>query len=251
VGGIGVGGAGGGGGVDGTGCGGAQPGLDVVSDFESGLRVVLAQGSPLRSGRWVAANDGMTGCTETPSPDDTAFAAEPIEGGGRCGSQYAMRFVGAGCAIFAAVSADLAPQPPPDASADGGVSRKIPYDLSGYKQVRFFARTGVNATPKNQYMQFSLPMLAETLVAEGGDCSLPEVGSARCGAHYGRFVPITPTWNEYVVDLDPTNRTTGISQETWGQAFTWDPQSVISLRFQAAGGVNFDFWIDDISLVPK
>ena len=105
-----------------------------------------------------------------------------------------------------------------------------------------------------QDIQFKLPMLVDTKVIDGGTCA--ESPTARCSASYGRFLPFTPTWTFYVIDLVPraagtcVGATTGICQETWGKPFTWDPTNVVSIQFQAKASVDFDVWIDDISLVP-
>jgi hypothetical protein len=268
--GCGAGSAGGGtGGSDGSGGVACVPTVvddNTVATFEDGFGSVLQRGTPPRNGGFYAYNDGLTTCMETPAAGTPMPAATAIEGGGRCGSAYAFRFSGGGCS-FAGAGTDLAAPLPPDggdadADADaatggdaGAMAQKIPYDLSGYKQVTFWGRTGAGAQPASQMVQFKLPMLVDTKVEDGGTCV--QMQTSMCSASYGKFLTFTRDWQLYTVDLIPrpagmcSGATTGICQETWGRSFTWDATNVVSMQFQAAPSATFDIWIDDISLVPR
>jgi hypothetical protein len=241
------------------------PDQNTLATFEDGFGSVLQQGTPPRNGGFYAYNDGAMGCVETPAAGAAMPAATAIEGGGRCGSQYGFRFFGNSCG-YAGVGTDLAAPLPADGgaaagdaaaagSADAGtVAQKIPYDLRGYRQIKFWGRLGATAKPINQPVQLKLPMLIDTKIQDGGLCV--EMTTAKCSASYGRFLSFGTAWQLFTVDLIPRapgacEVTTGICQEAWGKVFTWDPGNVVSIQFQAAPGSTFDIWIDDIELVPN
>jgi len=231
---------------------------NTVANFEDGFDSVLQRGTPPRNGRFYAYNDELAGCMETPAAHAPLPAATEIEDGGRCGSRYALRFFGAGCTVYAGVGADLAAPLPVDGGGDGPdaatVTEKYPYDLSGYRQITFWGRTGPQAVPSEQVVRFKLPMLVDTNVSDGGTCV--DSPTARCGDSYGRFLPFTPTRTFYAIDLVARfpagcgGAATGTCPEGWGRLFTWDPTNVVSLQFQVPASAKFDIWIDDISLVP-
>jgi hypothetical protein len=135
--------------------------------------------------------------------------------------------------------------------------RRVPYDLSGYKQIKFWGKLGPMAYPMTQLVQFMLPMLVETKVVDGGTCVATEIGTDKCSASYGRFIIFTGDWQLFTIDLIPRDAgmcggtITGICQETWGKVFTWDPTNVVAIQFQAASDSTYDIWIDDIELVPQ
>jgi hypothetical protein len=263
-----AGGSAGGGGVDGLGCpvpqsadGSAAADPNMISDFEDGFASVLRQGTPLRNGAWHAYNDQSPTCMESPplSPPGVDLQAratlnDPTVTGGACNSRYAFRIYGSGCTMFVGVQTDLnAPLVDGGATGpavDGGPPPlKIPYDASGFKAVTFWGRTGTMSVPVNQTVHFTLPMLVDTKTTEGGTCV--DTVTNRCSASYGIFLTFTPAWKQYTVNLDPLALVNGISQESWGAVFTWDPTNVVSLQFQPLANSTFDVWIDDIAFVPK
>jgi hypothetical protein len=230
--------------------------VNTISDFEDGTGSVLQAGNPPRNGGWYAYNDGTATCMEMPMAHTNGpIPAAMIENGGHCGSKYGFEFSGSGCS-FAGIGTDLAaPIPDPDASTDPdagstAVALKTPYDLSAFKQIKFWGRLGAGALPagKSQLVQFKLPMQVDTKVEDGGTCV--EMETAKCSASYGQFMTFTSNWKLYTVDLTPGTKT-GISQESWGKVFPWDPTNVVSIQFQAANNATFDIWIDDVNLVPK
>jgi len=265
----GVGGTAGGSGMDGIGgdpCAGTTvTDANTISDFEDGTGSVLHVGNPRRNGVWYAYNDGIAGnatgnpnnasCSETPAHITTYPIPAQRNDPPRCGSAYSFSFHGTGCA-YAGIGADLNdPLPDPDASADSGgadagttVMRLIPYDLSGYKQIKFWGKLGPMAMPLTQQVQFKLPMLVDTKVQDGGICV--DSDTAKCSDSYGQFMIFTTNWTLYTVDLVPDSKT-GISQEFWGRQFAWDPTNVVAIQFQAASYSTYDIWIDDIALVPR
>jgi len=247
---------------------------NTVSDFEDGFARILPFGG--RNGGWYPYNNlgpppdpeftPDPTCTEMPMVNRCATeapTATAIEGG-HCGSMFAFRFFGSGCKGYAGVGTDLAAPNFPDGGdptaaicGDGGtppVAHKATYDLTNYKAVSFWGRLGTTAVPARQNIQFKVPMLVDTKltnvdgIGDGGDCDPKMVKSS---ASYGKFLPFTMAWTKYTVNLDPTDTKNGISQESWGKVFTWDPKNVTSIQFQAAASVTYDVWLDDIRLVPR
>jgi len=244
---------------------------NTISDFEDGFDRILQLGN--RNGGWYAYNsvgdpdfmaDTATTCLETPPANRCATDAPKaamIPDGGRCTSVYALRFYGSGCSGYAGFGTDLAAAQYPDGGdptaaicGDGGVppvAHKTPYDLSSYKAISFWGRTGDMAVPKSQQVQFKLPMLADTKITDGGDCNPDAIKPAKCSASYGAFMVFSATWKEFTINLDPSDKVHGIAQESWGKVFTWDPTQVTSIQYQAKGGATYDIYIDDIRLIPK
>jgi hypothetical protein len=241
---------------------------NTISDFEDGRAAILQFKG--RNGGWYAYNDIADpefapdpSCTETPAVDHCATMAPAATAipGGRCGSMYAFNFFGSGCKSYAGIGTDLAAPNYGDAGdpsaaicADGGtppVAHKTPYDFSSYKAITFWGRMGENAVPRGQQVQFKLPMLVDTKIADGGDCDPTAIAPAKCSASYGAFLGFTQTWKQYTVNLDPNDKVNGIAQESWGKIFTWDPTNVTSIQFQAKGGMTYDIWIDDIEFISK
>ena len=201
---------------------------------------------------------------ETPPTNRCATeapAAAMIPGGPRCGtSTYAFRFFGSGCTGYAGVGTDLAAPLPPDGGdptsaicADGGVppvAHKTPYDLSAYKAISFWGRTGEQSVPKGQQVQFKLPMLVDTRSPTAAIATPWRSAASAAPATASSCRSRRPGSSTPSIWTRPT-RPTGSAQETWGKAFTWDPTNVTSIQFQAKGSATFDIWIDDIRLIPK
>ena len=243
-----------------------ETGENTISDFEDGRAAILQFGN--RNGGWYPYNSKNDAefipdeaCMETPMVNRCATeapAATTIPDT-RCGSTYAFRFVGMGCKGYAGVGTDLAAALIPDGGvdptvaicADGGtpgVAHKTPYPLTSYKAISFWGRSGEMSLPKVQSIEFKLPMLVDTKVEDGGDC---DKAVNKCSASYEKVLAFKQIWQKYTVNLDPTDKVNGISQPSWGKAFTWDPTNVTSIQFQAQGNVTYDIWIDDIQLIPR
>jgi hypothetical protein len=272
---------GGGGGAGGSGGAGAactsnDGGVDpnMISNFEDGLGSVLQIGTPPRNGAWYAYNDYTPTCEETPmaapqcpdaatTPGPTTHATlnDPTVKGGACNSTYALEFFGSGCTMFQGVGTDLNTPLPPvvDGSAEpvlptcpGGVVTqplKVPYDVSGYKAITFWGRTGKMSIPSNQMVQFKMPMLDDTKTTDGGICV--DSTSNKCSASFGKFLAFTGAWQQFTLNFGAKGSPGDLSQESWGAVFTWDPTRVVSIQFQPAADSTFDVWIDDVAFVPN
>jgi hypothetical protein len=234
-----TGGAGTGGGAAGTGGGAVTVDCTMdtgmtpndVSDFEDGTGSVLP--NDMRNGGWYSYVDTAATCSVMPAPNGTATAAEIP--GGRCASMFALHFTGTGCTDWGAgVGTDLkAP-----AATDGGTTAgpKVPYDVSGYTGVTFWARSD-----KGSQMRMKMPMTDETKTTDGGECV--ESATSKCSDDFGANIPLTKNWVKRTVMFST------MTQEKWGKAFTWNPAHVTSIQFQVPKGAAFDVWIDDVAFI--
>lgn len=247
---------------------------NMISNFEDMKGSVLQQGTPPRNGAWYAYNDYGATCAETPAaapqcplaatqpgPTTSATPNDPAVTGGACNSNYALEFFGSGCTMFQGVGTDLnTPLPevvdgaavPVLPTCPGGVvtqPHKVPYDLTPYKAITFWARTGKMSIPASQMVQFKMPMLTDTKTTDGGDCVDSTMN--KCSASYGKFLLFTAAWKQFTLNFGPMGMPGDLSQESWGAVFTWDPTQVVSIQFQPAASSTFDVWIDDVALVPK
>jgi len=222
-------------------------GSDTISDFESGSGVVLPWDG--RRGGWYAYNDRSATCVEDPAPGAPDPASAPLETP-RCGSTAAFRARGMGCSTWGAgVGADLAAPAPVDGAAGSGSAptRKITYDLSGFRAISFWGRVGAGATGA---VRFKLPMLADTKIVDGGLCQLSEIGTDKCSDDWGRPLIFSTAWKLFTVPLVDDSGT-GLSTEGWGKQFPLDLTNVVAIQFQVAANTTFDVWIDDVNLTRK
>jgi hypothetical protein len=225
-----------GGGAALTDCATVSPDL-VISDFEDTMGVVYMNGTPKRNGYWYSYNDMSATCMQVPAKG-VAYVAGTIPGGGRClQSTFALEAKGSGCMTWGAgIGADLG-QP---AAPDGGtyMGPKVAYDVTPYVGVKFYARTEPG---KAIDLRIKIPMTDETKIADGGNCDEATVGVNKCSDDYGKALALTANWKRYNVLF------TDLTQEGWGQMFTWNPAHVTSLQLQNKMGDDFDFWVDDFS----
>jgi len=229
---------------------------DTISDFESGSGAVLPSGG--RNGAWYGFNDQSATCVEDPAQGARHVPPTTLEAP-RCGSTAALHMKGMGCTTWGAgVGTDLATPAPPDGGGDasagagdagsgGGTARKVPYDLTPFRAITFWARIGVGSTSQ---VRFKIPMLSDTKVVDGGLCQLSEMGSDRCSDDWGKALVFTAAWKRFTVPLID-DAATGLATEGWGKQFPLDLTNVTAIQFQARAGTSFDVWIDDVSLVRK
>lgn len=223
---------------------------NLISDFEDGTGVVVMDAG--RNGAWYGYNDQSPTCLEAPAQGLMNAPATMLEAA-RCGSRFAFRMKGDGCTTWGAgVGTDLAAPLPSDggaadAAAGGGVTRKNHYDLSGYRAISFWGRVGAGSTSA---IRFKLPMLADTKIADGGLCSLSEVGTDKCSDDWGRGLIFTTTWKMFTISL-VDDAATGLSTETWGKIYPLDLTDVVAIQFQVGASTPFDVWLDDVRLTPK
>ena len=180
----------------GAGGGGGLDPADLISDFEDvAAATVVMAGTPPRSGFWYAFNDDNPGgmdptCVQMPKaapqtaamnlPPERYIGVEPPGGvhAGSTGSR-ALRGTWSGCVIWGAgIGADLLTPVVPD----GGIymGPRIPYDVTLYKGVTFWARAAVGSDTS---LRIRFPMTDETKVEDGGLCV--ESALNKCGDSFG------------------------------------------------------------------
>jgi hypothetical protein len=171
------------------------------------------------------------------------FTASTIPNGGRClQSAFALETKGMGCATWGAgIGADLA-QPVVEAGTYMG--KKVPYDITPYTTLVFWART---ESGKAIDLRVKIPMTDETKTVDGGDCDEAVVGMNKCSDDFGKAVALTANWKKYTIKLDTQANGGDLTQEGWGQAFTWNKAHVTSIQLQNKASDDFDFWVDDFS----
>jgi hypothetical protein len=107
------------------------------------------------------------------------------------------------------------------------------YDVSRYTSLKFWARADAGT------FDMRLNVLTADIVSSGnpgGECS------SRCDDAYGVVITLTTTWKEYTIDLAAPP----LVQGGWGASIPFDPTAALSIQWQAAVGVAFNIWIDDV-----
>lgn len=230
-------------GAAGTGAGGSTAGaaglpnvagapsgsLESIDDFEDGDSVIsLLHG---RNGPWYTFSDGTAGgtlgkftvaaLTGSDAHDDSLAAAHLTASG----------FTDWG----AGLGADFL----------NPVTKKLPYDVSAYKGVHFYAKVGSGAST-------ALKVLVITSYSDpsGGICSdaMPAtVPSKRCNDHLYAQKKVKTSWEAFdVLFTDLIQQGFGLAQPTL------DPKSVYSLQFIMPTNITpVDLWIDDVSFIVK
>jgi hypothetical protein len=256
----GVGGAAGGAtdGGAGAGGGGLDP-ADLISDFEDlAAATVVREGTPPRNGFWYAFNDDNPAgtdrtCVQMPKaawqtaamglPPERYFGVEPPGGvhAGSTGSR-ALRGWWSDCVIWGAgIGADLYTPVVPDGGTYTGP--RVPYDVTPYKGVTFWARSAVGSDTS---LRIKFPMTDETKIEDGGLC--PESATNRCGDSFGtKFnMPADGSWKQFTVRWTDV----AFAQEGWGAVFPWNPQHVTTIQIVSVNRAEpYDFYVDDISFI--
>jgi hypothetical protein len=249
--------SGGGAGPDGSaGTTGGPPKMEnLLSDFEDPTAATIVQaGTPPRNGYWYSYNDMSTTCMQTPANGAMYVgAAPPTPPGASPGPSptmggNALHAVWTGCATWGAgVGADLN-QPQLEAGTYSGP--KVPYDLTGYTGITFWA---ASSTAGDNKLRVKLPMTDETKIADGGNCNEadPTIGMNKCSDDWGQVfsLPTNGSWTQIVVNFGDSTK---FKQEGWGHTFPWNPMHVTSIQIQSQGSEtsqSYDFWVDDVYLL--
>ena len=244
-----------GGGTGTTGGGGSSGGSlsmdNILSSFEDPTAATILQaGTPPRNGYWYSYNDMAATCVQMPAnmaayvgstPPTPSPGPSPTMGGMALHAQWT------GCSTWGAgVGADLN-QPQLEAGTYSGP--KVPYDLTGYTGVTFWAMSSMTADNK---LRVKLPMTDETKIADGGNCNEadPTIGMNKCSDDWGQVfsLPTNGNWQQVTVTFSDATK---FKQEGWGHTFPWNPAHVTSIQVQSQGsemGQSFDFWLDDFYL---
>jgi hypothetical protein len=241
---------------------GGSPALkpeNIISDFEQADAATVAMvGNPPRNGDWYTYNDDSpqgtdSTCVQTPpgqpqSPNGqwVPYGGEVPPGGVRPGATglRALHGLWRGCGVWGAgVGANLNWPVEPDGGVDAGSVLPLPYDVSPFAGVTFWA---MGSAISDTALRIKLTMTDEIQVEFGGRCV--DGPTLACNDDWGeRFdLPADGTWKQFTVRWsDP-----GFHQEGWGTPFSWDPKHVLGIQIQSAvPAVTYDFWIDDLYFI--
>jgi hypothetical protein len=190
---------------------GQQP---LIDDFEDGdSRLIL---SDKRAGSWVVFNDG-TGQQQPRA--GASFPADRIPGG-REGSRFGLHTHGSKFTKWGAVlSVELSP-------------RRC-YDASAYAGIAFWARGRAK-------VRVAVKMTQVVGEEFGGSCIKD------CYDGHGASRTLSKDWQRYALRWEE------LAQVGFGTPLPFDPHSLYSVEFAvAADQPSFDFWIDDLSFLPR
>jgi hypothetical protein len=188
--------------------------LPLIDDFEDGdSRVLVAD---KRAGSWVIFNDG-TG-QQQPRAGAT-FPADRIPGG-RSSSRFGLHTHGSKFTKWGAVlSVELSP-------------RRC-YDASAYAGISFWARGRAK-------LRVAVKMTQVVDEEFGGSCVQD------CYDSHGAAPTLGKEWQHYAF------RWEDLTQRGFGTPLPFDPRSLFSVEFAVgADQPAFDFWIDDLSFLPR
>jgi hypothetical protein len=205
----------------------------LIDDMESGGDPLIPTVSG-RNGSWWAGGDMQSPHT-TISPNGGAPSAV-IPGGGRCGSQRAMRvsISQPGFTAWAVLTVSMRY----GADGDGGMGL-LPYNASFRNGVTFWARVSDTSAADVFFAvsdKYSRP--------EGGICDATvSNGVTACYDTFG--VPLTKlgtVWTQYRIPfLGLTQRNFGLPRQSL------DTSSIYTIDFNFGVGEIVDFWVDDIA----
>jgi hypothetical protein len=199
--------------------------IELIDDFEDGDLLIL----PLhkRNGPWYAFHDATVGAVQT--FDNKLLGTSNA----RAGSMSGLHMTATGFTDYGAgFGADFV----------NTAAKKVPYDVSAYKGIRFYAKIAAGT-------QSSLKVLFPTTYSDpmGNMCS-DTVTGMHCNDHlYYPISSVKATWDVYECDFaDLVQQGFGLPQAML------DPASVYSLQFTFVTKVlPADVWIDDVSFVLK
>ena len=117
---------------------------------------------------------------------------------------------------------------------DGGTYLSCPYDLSVYTGIQFWARGN------NVSVRVKATMMEDYPVSFGGICAASDPNT--CFNDHGIYQTFGDAWKQFTVPFSSMTQGAG-----WGIITAFNPAHVQAIRFQTDGGVDFDYWIDDIS----
>jgi hypothetical protein len=206
---------------------GGASGSELIDDFEDQDGFILL--SHKRNGPWYVFNDGTIGGMESPFTISALTGANARAGSN---SLEALHLTGSGFTGFGlGVGADFV----------NTAAKKVPYDVSAYKGIQFYAKIASGTTS-------ILKLLIPTTYSDpdGGQCS--GTGANQCDDHL--FFPLSglkTTWDLYQVNFS------ALAQVGFGlKQSSLDPTSVYSLQFVlSTKPLPVDIWLDDIAFVVK
>jgi hypothetical protein len=220
-------GLGGGAGSAGTPASAGAPSGPEIDDFEDQDEFILRLSQ--RNGPWYVFSDATATGTLGPL---TIAALSGADVRPSSSSTAALHLTASGFSDWGAgVGADMVNQ----------MGKKVPYDVSAYGGIRFYAKIASGATATVKVL---LPNIYSD--ADGGKCSDAD-SKKRCGDHLFKSVSgLKTTWQAYEVKFSE------LAQQPFGLPQTgFDPTGVYSVQFTLANKLPVDLWLDDVAFVPK
>ena len=202
----------------------------MIDDMEATDPLILMVGG--RNGSWWTGGDMVShSATIVPNGDTSA---EPIPGGGRCGSLHAVHVTGQGFTSWAVVTTSLR-----YGAVDGGAPGLLPYDAHGWTGVTFWARIGDTS---GNHVRFSISDKATR--PEGGLCDVSaSTGPTACYDNFGvDLTQLGTRWTQYRIPF------VGLGQQHFGlEEQALNTNAIYTIDFNFLVNEIFDFWVDDIS----
>jgi len=199
-----------------------------IDDFEDLDKFLLHLSQ--RNGPWYVFSDATTTGTLGPLTIAPLSGADVRPSGS---STAALHLTATGFSGWGAgVGADM---------VNNQLGKKVPYDVSAYSAIRFYAKIGSGASAAVKVL---LPNVYSD--ADGGKCS-DSVTTKHCGDHlFKSVVGLKTAWNVYEVKFSE------LIQQGFGLAQTgFDPKGVYSVQFTLANTLPVDLWLDDVTFVLK
>lgn len=206
----------------------------VIDDMEDGDGLLTEVAA--RNGGWWTAGDGTVGASMVPVQieftDELALPEAIPEP--RCGSNYAMRVTGQGFTDWGAViGLGIA-----FGERKDGTTGAVPYDVSAYEGVEFYARIGDTSTNEVRYQ-----ISDSNSDPDGGVCTDVRGDSEECWDAFGVALPrLDTTWRRYKIPF------AGLAQRGFGyKAAGVVTTAAYEITFNFPAASVFDFWVDDLS----
>jgi len=201
---------------------------DQIDDFEDQDTFILHLS--MRNGPWYVVADATATGTVGPTMTIGPLATADLRPGGSGTS--ALHLTATGFADWGAgVGADMVNQ----------MGKKAAYDVSAYSAIRFYAKIASGSTSTVKVL---FPNVYSD--ADGGKCVDTDT-TKRCGDHLFKSVSgLKTAWDLYEVKFSE------VAQQGFGLPQTgFDPKGVYSVQLTLANKLPIDFWIDDVTFVPK
>ncbi len=227
----------------GTGSCPAPPtGAVLVDDMETGMGSILVAGG--RTGAWYTYNDLTPTGTQTPIPM-TPFKPAALNPA-RCTSHFAAETAGMGFTTWGAGVGFNFNDP---GNGEGG-SAKSTYDASAFTGIGFYAKAA-NAVVSSAV---TVSVTDDQTDPAGGICNPTGTSKAtnQCNDAFAISFGTSPLpaltadwqWVQF--------KWTDLKQQGFGQAFPngLDVKKIYALHFQVPTASTFDFFIDDVYLLP-
>lgn len=194
---------------------------NLIDDFEDGDLNICETGG--RTGQWYAYNESTSSSTSheldvvllDPPRQDSIVAVETI------GSSISGWGATMGVSLFGV-----------------DIATRLPYDVSGYTGLRFWARRG---SASSYPSTVSVHVVQENTAnnSQGGACV--DSTSIECSDHYADTISVSTTWSLYELPFS------GFYQVGWGTSFSRDLEHVLGFEFLIEYS-SFDLLVDDLEL---